>query len=81
MYTGCTGNTIKCIAQHRQGTARKLTKKYNAHQLIYFEEIGCKEKAFSGERQSKAGSRTKKIDLFLKRNPDGDDLHKTILKK
>ena len=75
LYTGVTNNLIRRIAEHKAGLGGKFTKKYNAHKLIYYETYESIESAIVREKQIKAGSRQKKIDLIVSMNKDWEDLY------
>ena len=55
-----------------------FTQKYNLDKLVYYEVCDTAEQAITREKQLKAGSRTKKILLIEKVNPDWKDLSETI---
>ena len=52
-----------------------FTKKYNTHKLVYFEVFGDAYSAITREKQIKAGSRQKKMDLIHSMNPTWMDLY------
>ena len=74
LYTGVTSNLARRIHQHRQGTAKSFTKKYNVTKLVYVETFDDIRDAIAREKQIKAGSRQKKIDLITGENPEWRDL-------
>jgi len=43
--------------------------------LVYYEEFNTMEEAIAREKQIKAGSRQKKIDLVHSKNPEWKDLY------
>ena len=63
MYTGVTSNLAKRIYEHKQKFVEGFTKKYNIDKLGYFEIYESIEDAIEREKQIKAGSRQKKINL------------------
>ena len=75
LYTGVTNNLQRRVLEHRAGTGSAITKKYNAHKLVYFECGDDVNAAIFREKQIKAGSRRKKIDLIKSINPDWKDLY------
>ena len=77
LYTGSTGNLIKRVYQHRHKTAG-FTTKYNVHSLIYYEVFEDRYDAIKREKQIKAGSRKKKVDLINKLNPKWKDLYDNL---
>ena len=79
LYTGVTSNLVKRIYEHKQKLVDGFTKKYNVDKLGYFEIYESIEQAIEREKQIKAGSRKKKIDLIEKENPGWKDLYSSIL--
>ena len=55
-----------------------FSKQYNVEKLVYFEEFLSFEEAVDREKQIKAGSRKKKVDLINKMNLDWHDLFHEI---
>ena len=55
-----------------------FTKKYHVDHLVYFEQTSSVEVAILREKQLKAGSRKKKIELIQKDNPLWKDLWESI---
>ena len=79
LYTGVTSNLGNRIQQHRTGYYKNsFTSKYNLTKLVYYEEFLTIEDAISREKQLKAGSRKKKIQLIERINPIWDDLSRDI---
>lgn len=75
LYIGITNNLIRRIWEHKQKIKNlSFTSKYNLQDLVYFEIYTDPENAIKREKQLKAGSRQKKIDLIEKNNPDWEDL-------
>jgi len=81
LYTGVTNNLQRRVLEHRAGTGSAFTKKYNAHKLVYFECGDDVNAAIFREKQIKAGSRKKKIDLIKSINPDWKDLYEEHFNK
>ncbi|WP_288243421.1 GIY-YIG nuclease family protein [uncultured Chryseobacterium sp.] len=79
LYTGVTSNLPKRVCEHKgKFFELSFTSKYNVNKLIYwesFQEIGD---AIFREKQIKAGSRKKKIDLINSINPEWRDLAEDI---
>ena len=78
LYTGVTNNLKRRVSEHRQGIGSKFTKRYNVHKLVYFEQTPSRETAITREKQIKAGSRKKKLDLINGMNPGWEDLAETL---
>lgn len=75
LYTGIAGNLIKRIYEHKQKIVEGFTKKYNINKLVYYEIFDNPENTISREKQIKAGSRKKKIELIESMNPEWKDLY------
>lgn len=79
LYTGVTNNLVKRIYEHKQKLVDGFTKKYSVDKLGFFEIYENIKQAIEREKQIKAGSRKKKIDLIEKQNPNWKDLYNSIL--
>lgn len=78
LYTGITRNLKKRVYEHKQKLTDGFTKKYNITKLVYYEIFEDVENAILREKQIKAGSRQKKIDLINSQNKEWADLYKVI---
>ena len=78
LYTGITSNLKKRIWEHKEKTIKGFTKKYNIDKLVYWEIFNDPENAILREKQIKAGSRSKKIELIKGINPEWKDLYNTL---
>jgi putative endonuclease len=58
---------------------KSFTLKYNINKLVYYEVVDNIESAILREKQLKAGSRQKKVNLINKLNPKWEDLYKQII--
>lgn len=75
LYTGVTSNLANRIYEHHKGIYKtSFTFKYNVKELVYYEEFLSIEDAIFREKQIKAGSRQKKLDLINRLNPEWKDL-------
>jgi len=79
IYTGVTNDIIRRVYEHKNKLVDGFSKKYNLTKLVYFECFNDPEPAINREKQIKAGSRQKKIDLITKNNPNFKDLYQGIL--
>lgn len=79
IYTGVTNNLIRRIREHKNKLRIGFTAKYNVNKLVYYEMFGDIAEAIKREKQIKAGSRKKKVELVISNNPDFKDLYETIL--
>lgn len=75
IYTGVTSDLIKRVHQHKNLKVDSFVKKYNCKYLVYFEQYSDILTAITREKQIKAGSRKKKIELIEKANPEWKDLY------
>jgi putative endonuclease len=78
LYTGVTNELKRRAFQHKNGQGGVFTKKYNIHKLVYYEVGDDIHYAIFREKQIKAGSRQKKIDLINSLNPEWNDLYEEI---
>ncbi len=74
IYTGVTSNLAKRIYEHRNHLVEGFTKKYHVTKLVYYETFDSITDAITREKQIKAGSRKKKINLIKSMNPTMKDL-------
>jgi putative endonuclease len=74
LYVGVTSNLEGRIYDHKQKTFKGFTATYNCNKLVYFEEYQWIQDAIAREKQLKAGSRQKKVDLIEAENPLWNDL-------
>lgn len=71
LYTGVTNNLVRRVYEHIYHLVKGFTEKYNVTKLVYFEQTENIESAILREKQIKAVSRQKKIDLINSLNPTG----------
>lgn len=82
LYIGVTSNIIQRINQHRTKFYRNsFSSRYNLNNLVYYEAFQFIGDAIGREKQLKAGSRQKKIDLINSINPEWKDLYDEILEQ
>ncbi|MDP3955096.1 MAG: GIY-YIG nuclease family protein [bacterium] len=80
LYTGVTNNLVRRIYEHKNKLIKGFSSKYNICKLVYFEIYNDINEAIKREKQIKAGSRKKKLELIKKINPDFKDLYEEIIK-
>ncbi len=78
LYVGVTSDLVKRVWQHKNKITEGFTKKYNIDKLAYYEIYNDITEAIAREKQIKAGSRKKKIDLIEGFNPHWEDLYYKI---
>ena len=74
IYIGVTSDLIKRIYQHRENLIEGFTKRYNVHLLVWYEIHETMESAILREKQLKNWSRSAKLRLIEKQNPNWTDL-------
>lgn len=75
LYIGVTNDLRRRIEEHKHGNGSTFTKKYNLHTLVYYEVFTDPQNAIMREKQLKAGSRKKKVDLIKDQNATWRDLY------
>jgi len=79
LYTGVTGDLIKRVYEHKEKLTKGFTKKYNVNKLVYYEVFDDMANAISREKQIKADTREKKIELVNIMNDKWQDLYPELL--
>jgi putative endonuclease len=75
LYVGVTNDLIRRVYQHKEKLANGFTRRYNIVKLVYYEVLEDIENAILREKQIKAGSRQKKIQLINGINREWHDLY------
>lgn len=75
LYVGVTNDLIRRIYEHKEKLVNGFTKKYNIVKLVYYEVFDDVEDAILREKQIKAGSRQKKVQLIDSTNKEWRDLY------
>jgi putative endonuclease len=78
LYTGITNDLKRRVYEHREKLVEGFTERYNVAKLVYYEIFEDPENAILREKQIKAGSRKKKIDLIESTNKKWQDLYDRI---
>ena len=78
-YTGVTSDLVKRIWEHKNNLAEGFTKRYDVHQLVWYELHESMESAITREKRLKKWKRTWKLELIEKGNPYWRDLYETIV--
>ena len=79
LYVGVTNDLIRRVYEHKHGLCDGFTKKYGLKILVYYEGCGDITTAIAREKQLKAGSRKRKIDLIESVNINWLDLYPELL--
>ena len=78
LYTGVTSGLTKRVYEHKEKFVDGFTKRYNLTKLVYYEVFEDIENAILREKQIKAGSRRKKIELINHMNKEWKDLYEEL---
>ena len=78
LYVGVTSNLPGRVWQHKNDVLEGFTRKYQVHDLVWYEAHDTMESAIGREKQLKAGSRARKIALIEAMNPAWRDLFDEI---
>jgi putative endonuclease len=79
LYVGVTSQLPARVWQHKTGALGGFTSRYGVHLLVWYEVHEEMLAAIAREKQLKAGSRLKKIQLIESQNPQWRDLYEGIL--
>ena len=80
LYTGVTSNLLKRVYEHKNDVIDGFTKKYQVHDLVYFEPHDDMSAAIIREKQIKVWQRQWKINLIEKENAEWKDLYEDLIK-
>jgi len=74
LYTGVTNDLFRRVQEHRDGRAGSFTSRYGITRLVYVEDTDDVGAALQREKQIKAWTRKKRIDLINSLNAKWEDL-------
>jgi putative endonuclease len=75
LYVGVTNDLVRRVYEHKEKLANGFTRKYNVVKLVYYEILEDIQDAILREKQIKAGSRQKKVQLINSMNKEWHDLY------
>ena len=75
LYIGVTSNLVKRIWEHKNNMVEGFTKRYNVHQLVWYELHETMESAIIREKQLKEW----KLELIESGNPNWLNLYNMIV--
>jgi putative endonuclease len=78
-YIGVTSDLVQRVWQHRNCLVEGFTKKYEVHDLVWYEQHGSMESAISREKALKSWRREWKQRLIEAENPQWLDLYSALL--
>jgi putative endonuclease len=74
LYTGVTSDLRRRSFEHREGLVAGFTRRYGCKILVWYELHDAMLGAIAREKQIKAGSRRRKLELIETLNPNWRDL-------
>jgi len=79
LYVGVTSDLARRAWEHREGLADGFTKRYGLKRLVYVERHDDITLAIQREKLLKHWSRSWKVQLILRENPEWEDLSDRLL--
>ena len=79
LYIGVTSNLIKRVYEHKSDLIDGFTRKYNVHQLVFYEQVGDFEAAVRREKQLRKWNRLWKLRIIEQMNPEWRDLYEDLV--
>ncbi len=79
LYIGVTSNLVQRVWEHKNDLAEGFTKRYQVHDLVWYEVHDSMESAIGKEKALKKWNRAWKIRLIEEDNPVWADLYERIL--
>ncbi len=79
LYAGVTSRLPGRAYEHREGLIDGFTKRYDLHRLVWYEWHESMLAAIQREKTIKKYSRTWKINLIERGNPNWDDLFPALV--
>jgi putative endonuclease len=76
LYIGVTNDLESRVSEHRNGIGSSFVKRYNVHDLVYYEIHSNITQAIDREKQLKEWKREWKMQLIISMNPELIDLAK-----
>lgn len=78
-YVGVTNNLVRRIYEHKNHFIKSFSQKYNLDKLVYYELFDNPQNAITREKQLKAGTRKRKIELISAFNKNWLDLYSILV--
>ena len=79
LYVGVTSDLARRAWEHREGLVDGFTKRYGLKRLVYAERHDDIQLAIQREKLLKHWSRSWKVQLILRENPEWEDLYDRLL--
>ncbi len=78
LYVGVTSDLVKRVWEHKNNIIEGFTKRYNVHQLVWYELHDNMESAIVREKRLKEWKRIWKMELIEGSNPGWIDLYEEL---
>jgi putative endonuclease len=78
LYVGVTSDLVKRVWEHGNNLIEGFTKRYDVHQLVWYELHENMNSAIEREKKLKEWKRRWKVNLIEKSNPNWNDLYESI---
>ena len=78
IYIGVTNDLVRRVYEHKNDLVEGFTKRYQVHDLVYFDETNDIGEAIQEEKRLKSWNREWKVQLIEKENPQWNDLYEMI---
>jgi putative endonuclease len=79
LYVGVTSDLVKRVWEHRNNLVEGFSKRYNVHNLVWYELHESMDSAINREKRLKGWKRKWKLQLIEKTNPNWEDLYSKII--
>jgi putative endonuclease len=79
LYVGVTSNLVRRVWEHKNNLVEGFTKRYDVHQLVWYELHENMDSAILREKRLKDWKRKWKVQLIESTNPDWEDLYSKII--
>ncbi len=79
LYIGVTSNLARRVWEHKNDFVQGFTKRYEVHDLVWYEVHDSMESAISREKALKKWNRAWKVRLIEEGNPWWSDLYEQVL--
>ena len=79
LYVGVTSDLVKRVWEHKNDFVEGFTRKYEVHNLVWYEAHDTMASAIVHEKRIKEWRRQWKIELIEKENPAWVDLYDQVV--
>ena len=79
LYIGVTNNLLKRVYEHKNNLVEGFTRKYDVHNLVYYEIFRNIQDAITREKNMKKWKRKWKMKMIEEFNPNWEDLYYTLI--